>query len=184
MILASGLIILTVVVIFIFILSKVFDSKPEKVNKATPTPTVEMTNLVPASEIVNNPAVYEGYKLEVESNITDWVTNRSFTLNASSTKKGVFGSSGTSKKQLLVIAKYPFALPQDSEDANLGLGEKSKVLVKGQIQIMNREELEYALGGDLDESEIRLDNNNIDDWKEGPVLLLDSIIIIDTDKKS
>jgi hypothetical protein len=175
MILASVLIILTVIILIIFVISRVLGSRPQKAEKPETTQTQTVVNLVPANEILNSPLVYQGYTLEVDSKITDWVTNRSFTLSAGSGGNGLFG--GGSQRQLLVIAKNPYNLPQDPDDGKLGLGELTEVIAKGQIQIYNREELEAALGISLDSSELALDNNSIDDWTEGPVLLLNSLVV-------
>jgi hypothetical protein len=176
MILASVLIIFTVIVLFIFAITKVVGNRSSKIEKTEVTQTqTQPTNLVPASEIVNSPLVYQGYTLEVDSKIVDWVTNKSFTLSAGAGGGGLFG--GGNNKQLLVIAKNPYNLPQNPDDGKLGLGELTEVIAKGQIQIYNKQELEAALGISLDSSELALDNNNIDDWNEGPVLLLDSIVV-------
>ena len=167
--LAIGLIIFAVILVAFFVASRL-QSGSKTENKTQNTQSVSR-NLVPVAEIVNSPLVYEGYNLEVDSEISDWVTNKSFTFV---TGGSTFGGAG---KQLLVIAKQPFQLPQDPDDAKVGLGEKAKVTVRGKVQILNREELQLALGVDLDGAEIALDNNNINKWGMGPVLFADTVEI-------
>src|SRR3989344_5589550 len=125
--LAIGLIIFAVILVAFFVASRL-QSGSKTENKTQNTKSVSR-NLVPVAEIVNSPLVYEGYNLEVDSEISDWVTNKSFTF----------------------------------------------VTVKGKVQILNREELQLALGVDLDGAEIALDNNNINKWGMGPVLFADTV---------
>ena len=169
LLIAIGLIIFSVILVAFFVASRLQPgSKAEDTALNTQSAS---RNLVPVAEIVKSPLVYAGYNLEVDSQVSDWVTNKSFTFTAGGS---TFGGPG---KQLLVIAKQPFQLPQDPNDGKVGLGEITKVTVRGKIQILNREQLQLALGIDLDGAEIALDNNNINKWSEGPVLFANTVEI-------
>ncbi len=139
-------------------------NKKTSVNKIVP-----IKKNIDTINIVKDPLVYDGLTVEVESNITDWVTKRSFTLSA--TSGGVFGG----ERQLLVITKKPFSLPKGVTGNGVGLGETVKVHIKGKARIMDRVELGRELDLDLDGKDIRLDDNNIANWTEGTVLLADTV---------
>ena len=130
----------------------------------TPKPLVEV------NDIVVDPIVYDELNVEVESQVIEWVTKKSFKVTTSG--GGVFGGGG---KPLLVIGKKPFALPQNGSLNKLGLGEKVRIHIKGRVAIINKDQLENDLGVDFKSPEFTLDNNNLTSWILGPVLLLDSV---------
>jgi len=51
------------------------------------------------ASIVNDPLAYDGLTVEIDSQISDWVTKKSFTLGSSG---GIFGGGG---QQLLVVSE-------------------------------------------------------------------------------
>lgn len=170
--LAIGLIIFTVIISALLVVSRVRGGTNKKDTTKSTTTQLAPRDVVPVIEIINSPLVYKDYTLEVDSQISDWITNRSFVFSVSS---GGFG--GGTRRSLLVVANKPFNLPQDPKDNKVGLGEIAKVTATGKIKILNRAELQTLLGVDLDGREIALDNNNIRNWKLGPVLILDTIKI-------
>ncbi|GEM_PF-3279517 len=163
--LTIGVIIFAVLFVVLLILSRLESPTNKKTaQKAVVTPK----NTINTVDIINDPLVYDGLTVEVDSKISDWITKRSFTV---STGKGLLGGSG----QLLVISKSSFTLPQNAPKNGIGLGETVNVHLKGRVRIMDRVELGRALGLDLDGKDIKLDDNSIDSWKEGSVLLLTSV---------
>ncbi len=130
---------------------------------------VERKTTIEAVDVISDPLVYDGLTVEIESLITDWITKRSFTLSAS--EQGILGARG----QLLIVSKSTFKLPRETTGKEVGLGETVNVHLKGRVRIMDRVELGRAMGLDLDGSDIRLDDNNIANWREGSVLLLTSV---------
>lgn len=164
------IIIFAVIFVVLFILSRASSSKNNAQNAAKARDAKVVTKtIVSAPDIINDPLVYDGLTVEVESQITDWVTKRSFTLSAS--EQGLLGRQG----QLLVVSKSAFKLPKKTTGKEVGLGETVNVRVKGKARIMDRVELGRALGLNLDGEDIKLDDNNISQWREGSVLLLDSV---------
>lgn len=137
--------------------------------KNSKTPVVVVKKTVNAGDIASDPVVYEGYAVEVNAQIIDWVTNKSFTLNAGG------GGFAAEPKQLLVIAKGPFPLTSSTSGNQLGLGETVNVDLKGRVAILDRKQLQEELGINLDGDQIALDDNNINQWKLGPVIILDSV---------
>ncbi len=163
-------IIFAVIFAVLFILSRV--SQPAKNDQKAESAKGKQTaakTIVNATDVINDPLVYDGLTVEVESQITDWVTKRAFTINASA--QGLLGTQG----QLLVVSKTPFKLPKGVLDEEVGLGEIVQVHLKGRVRIMDRVELSEALGLPLDGEDIKLDDNNIANWDEGSVLLLTSV---------
>jgi hypothetical protein len=141
-ILAVALIIFTVILAIALVVGRFRTGKSvekkveETVTQEAPRDTVEVV------DIINDPMVYNGVNLEIDSEITGWATNRAFYFSA--TFGGGFG--GGQKRSLLVVAKEPFTLPQDPNDDKVGLGETTKVKSKGKIEVMNEEQLEKTLG--------------------------------------
>ena len=165
-IISIAVIIFAVIFAVLFILSR---TQTATNTRKTQKADVAVKTTVNAIDIINDPLVYDGLTVEVDSQITDWVTKKSFTVNASA--QGLLGIQG----QLLVISKTPFTLPQNAPENGIGLGETVNVHLKGRVRIVSREELTRVLGLDVDGEDIKLDDNNIDNWKEGSVLLLDSV---------
>ncbi len=164
--LTIGVIIFAVLFVVLLILSRL---QPSANKKTAQNAVVAPKNTVNAVDIISDPLVYDGLTVEVDSKISDWVTKRSFTVAAGG--GGLLGGSG----QLLVVSKSPFTLPQNAPKNGIGLGETVTVHLKGRVRIMDRVELERTLGLDLDGTDIKLDDNNIDSWKEGSVLFLNSV---------
>ena len=163
-----GVIIFAVLFVVLLILSRL---EPSKSTKNQKTQIVEPKKTINAVDVVEDPLVYDGYNIEVESQITDWVTDKSFTLLAGE-NAGVFGGT---PKQLLIITKSPFSLPKDTNEKEVGLGETVSVLVKGKARIMSKAELSRELGIDLDGTDIKLDDNDFDKWIEGSVILAETV---------
>lgn len=176
-ILAVGIIIFTVILTFILILSRIHGgSKNSDIN--TTVTEVATRNVVSVNDVVNNPMVYNGYNLEVDSQISGWATNRSFYFNGGA--GATFG--GGPRRKLLVIAKEPFQLPQNPTDEVLGLGEIAKVTTKGTIQVLNQQQLQDILGVNLSTSNqstssASLYDPSLKNWTVGPVLILDTLIV-------
>lgn len=170
-ILAVGLIIFAVILVILFIISRVIGSPRSEQNRVETTTQQSAENLVPVSKIINDPVVYNGYNLSVETQISGWTTNKSFYFSAQDT--GLLG--GGARGLLLAIAGEPYKLPQDSDDDKLGLGENAQVIAKGTIRILNKEELQTALGVNLEDPKVTLNNDVIANWSLGPVLMLDSV---------
>ena len=160
-------IIFAVIFAVLFILSRA--TIPTRTQKAQAEAQAAPKTAVNAIDIIEDPIVYDGLTVEIDSRITDWVTKRVFTVNAGS--GGLLGKQG----QLLVINKDTFTLPKYAPKGGIGLGEIVNVKLKGRVRIMSRIELEQAMGIDLDAGDIKLDDNNIDNWDEGSVLLLTSV---------
>ena len=66
-------------------------------------------------------------------------------------------------------------MPKDTTGKEVGLGETVNVKVKGRVRIVSREELSLFLGLDVDGDDIKLDDNNIANWREGSILLADTV---------
>ncbi|MBI2621628.1 MAG: hypothetical protein HYW63_03235 [Candidatus Levybacteria bacterium] len=157
-------IIFAVIFILLFILSRA--TQPAK-EDARDKETVKIT--VEAANVIKDPLVYDGLTVEVDSQITDWVTKRVFFVNAGG--QGLLGQQG----RLLIISKTIFVLPKDTVEGEVGLGETVNVHLKGRVRIMDRVELERAIGLPLDGKDIALDDSGIGRWSEGSVLLLHSV---------
>ena len=167
-ILAIVLIIFAVIFAIVFVVRGIL-SLGGKEDKPKPNPETDR-KIVAVADIVYNPLVYEGQNVQINSSITDWITNKSFVFAATTSR---FGGN---PKQLLVVYKNPFPLPESTTGKQLGLGEKVPVVAKGKVSILNREELQSLLGVSLDSSELALDNNPlISGWKEGVVIELESV---------
>ncbi len=163
--------ILSVTFIVVFILSRAQSAtNTQKAEKPT-NAAVAAKSTVSTANVIKDPLVYDGLTVEVESQITNWVTKRSFTVFAGG-GGGLLGGEG---RTLLVIRGTQFTLPQDAPKNGIGLGETVNVRMRGRVQIMDKVELGRALGLDLDGEDIKLDDNNIENWKEGSVLILDTI---------
>jgi len=126
----------------------------------------------PAANVVKDPFVYDNLELEIESQISDWVTKNSFTLSAGGTP----GFLGGAPRDLYVIFDSPFVLPHQTTDENeLGLGELVNVNIKGQARILDREEVEDALGISLDDDRLALDDSTVNEWEFGILFLAESV---------
>lgn len=173
MIAAIGLIVFTVILAFLLILSRVH-AGPKKTQKVSTNVTQDATrDFVSVNDIANNPMVYNGYNLEVDSQITSWATNRSFYFSGAAAS--TFG--GGARKRLLVIAPKPFQLPQNPNDNKVGLGETAKVTAKGTIQVLNKEQLESTLGVDFSSPSASLYDSSLKNWYQGPVLILGELTV-------
>lgn len=170
-----GVILFIIVFVVLFILSRVTPST--NTNKNNNTKTTNTTNstkvinkeIISVNNIVTDPLVYDGLDVEVESRVADWVTKRVFTVGSS----GGFLSGGG--KRLIVVGRDNFKLPKDTTGTELGLGETVNVHLKGRVRIMNKEELGILMGIDLEGTDIQLDDGNTDNWREGSVLILQSV---------
>jgi hypothetical protein len=171
--LAVGLIIFAVILIILFVVSRVIGGPDGREPISDIVEETQIEDLVPVNKIVSTPIVYQGYTLSVENQISGWTTNRSFFFSAG--ESGLFG--GGSRGILLAIADEPFQLPQETTDDRLGLGENTNVIVKGRIEILNNEQLQSALGVDLEDPAVTLNNQIISKWGLGPVLLIEDIQI-------
>ncbi len=162
------LIIITFILAVIFVISRIIggvgggeEQKEEK----------EITT-TPVANIVKDQFVYDGLSLEIEADISDWVTKNSFTVTAG----GTGGLLGGSSRSLYVVFDSPFSLPhQTSGENELGLGELVRVNIKGRALILNREEVERALGISLDDEKLALDDSRINGWKFGIIFIADSV---------
>lgn len=173
-----GVILFIVLFVVLFILSRITPStttnRNTKNNTTNSTSTKNTTPLVKkeiisVNNIVTDPLVYDGLDVEVESKVVDWVTKRVFTVGSSG---GFLSNSG---KRLLVVGRDDFKLPKDTKGTELGLGETVSVHLKGRVRIMNKEELGTLMGVDLEGTDIKLDDGNTDSWREGSVLILQSV---------
>lgn len=159
--------IFAVIFAMLFILSRA--TTPTRTQKAQAQAQIAPKTTVSANDVISDPLVYDGLTVEIDTRITDWVTKKSFTVAAGG--GGLLGGQG----QLLIISKNTFVLPKDTPKGGIGLGETVNVKLKGRVRIMDRVELERAMGIDLDGEDIKLDDNNIDNWDEASVLLLHSV---------
>lgn len=168
--LKSLAILLGVAIIIVFIggafISLGSSSKP---STAPATAVLGTKPLVGVADIVGDPIVYNGLKVEVESQVLEWVTKKSFKVG---TVPGAFGGGGV---QLLVISQQPLSLPDANSAKKLGLGEKVNVHMKGRVIIVNKDQLKQYLGENFDSEEFKLDDNNLNGWTLGTILLLDSV---------
>lgn len=147
-------------------------SKNSNQVQKTSSKVVPITKLtVTASNIIKDPLVYDGLTVEVNSNVSDWITKSVFAVNAGASSMFFGGSSG----QLIVVSSKNFTLHTSSDQKGLGLGDLVNVHIKGRVRIVDRAEFKRITGIDLDGSDIKLDDNNISRWKEAPILLLDSV---------
>ncbi|KKR77063.1 MAG: hypothetical protein UU21_C0001G0117 [Candidatus Levybacteria bacterium GW2011_GWA2_40_8] len=170
-----GIVFIVVVFIALFILSL---SRSAQNRRQEVSREIVGKEIIPAIDVVEDPLVYDGLTIEVEAPITDWITKRSFTVSTGQ-RAGLL--AGGEQSELLIITKNPVPLAKDTKDKELGLGETVNVRIKGKARIVNRVELGRALGLDLGESQgegtdINLDDNEkIINWKEGSVILAESI---------
>lgn len=134
-----------------------------------PVPVKKLT--VGASSVIKDPLVYDGLTVEINSNVSDWITKSVFAVNAGASSMFLGGTSG----QLIIVSNKPFPLHKSSDEKGLGLGQTVSVSIKGRVRIVNREEFKRITGIDLDGSDIKLDDNKISTWKEGPIIILDSV---------
>lgn len=111
-ILAVGLIVFAVILAILFIVSRVIGTPKSNETKNETTSSQVVENVVPIAKIIGSPAVYNGYNLAVDSQISGWTTNNSFYFREQNS--GFLGTNGGGL--LLVVAKNPFQLPQDSYD--------------------------------------------------------------------
>lgn len=144
-------------------------SKPKTSTTASGSAIITPIYVNP-SNINKDPLVYDGLNVVVDARISDWITKKIFALSAGS--NSFFG--GTSG-QLVVISDEAFPLHKNSSEQGLGLGETVNVRVKGRVRIVNKAEFERITGISLDGEDIKLDDNSVSRWKEGPVILLDSV---------
>lgn len=176
-ILAVALIIFTIILMIVFVFSRIRANDSPKNAENETTEQIALRNVVPVADIINDPEVYEGYSLEVDAEISNWATNRSFFFTETI---GGGGLGGGTRKSLLVIAPQPFQLPQESTDDAVGLGEIARVTAKGTVQILNKEQLEAALGIDLENPKETLYDTSIKKWTLGPALMLSDLQIDNT----
>ena len=170
-----GIVVIIIIsaVVFNFLMSP---SKPRATNTNTTVAVIAPKPLVAVNDITGDPIVYNGLEVESESQISEWVTRKSFKV--STARGGLFGGGGT---PLLVINENEFTLPQSIYTTKLGLGEKVLVHMKGRVEILNKDQLEKALSVDFKSDEfINLDDNHLTSWTLGPVLLLNSVEKIST----
>lgn len=166
-------IVIIAVTLFIFTLLKgVRDSAPAGKPQNAVAEAIDTEKNIAVEDIVNDPIVYDGLTVEVESEITDWNTKKSFSL-FKNTQGGVFNSDRGAR--LIVIHKSNFKLPADTKDSEVGLGETLAVHIRGKVVILSKVELERALDIDLDSPEFKLDDSALEDWELGPVLLSESV---------
>lgn len=165
------IVILSATFVAFFVFSRAQFATNNQKSEKTRNAAIVIKNTVSAANIIKDPLVYDGLTVEVESQITNWVTKRSFTVSTGGGGGLLGGGGGT----LLVIRDTQFTLPQDAPKNGIGLGETVNVRMKGRVQIMNKAELGRALGFDLDGEDIKLDDNNLSNWKRGSVFLLDAI---------
>ncbi len=173
-----GVILFIIVFVVLFILSRITPStntarnnsnKTANTTNSTNTAKVINKEIISVNNIVTDPLVYDGLDVEIESRVSDWVTKRVFTVGSS----GGFLSGGG--KRLIVVGRDNFKLPKDTKGTELGLGETVNVHLKGRVRIMNKEELGILMGVDLEGTDIQLDDGNTDNWREGSVLILQSV---------
>lgn len=160
-----ALIIFVIIFVALLVLSRI---QPRNDTKRAETAPVVVKQTVDATDVIDDPLVYDGLRVTVEAPISDWVTKKSFTL---STGGGLLNAN----KQLLVVRKQPFKLPKDTAEKEVGLGETVNVRIKGRVRIVNRQELGIFLGLDIEGEDIKLDDNNIANWREGSILLADTV---------
>lgn len=129
-------------------------------------------NSVKLGSAVDDPIVFNRAPIEIQSHISDWVTERSFILSESN-QGGFFGGGRT--RELLVISDKAFDLPQHASGKELARGDEVNVKITGTLHILDRDELSEKLGLDLDGEEIKLDDGNIEEWKLGPVFYVESV---------
>ncbi len=171
-----ALVSIAVVLAVIFLIRGILSLANRKAPNTQTTTSKTVAKITPltvdAASINKDPLVYDGLDVEVNSRVSDWITKKIFALSAGSSG-GLFGRTGG---QLVVVSKNVFPLHQNSAEQGLGLGELVSVHVKGRVVIMDRVELGRVIGTDLDNKDLQLDDNSIlSSWKEGPVLLLDSV---------
>lgn len=173
---AKTILTLIIVVIIVAVLVIYFTIRGLLSTYSQNTPAQQTTqqvvkNTIDVAQIIDDPLVFDGLTVEVEAQITDWVTKKSFTIQVPS-QGGIFGGG---VRQLLVIASKDFPLPKNTTKEGVGVGELVNIHLKGVVRIMDRLELGQALGLDLDGTEITLDDNNIDKWEEGSIILVESV---------
>jgi len=165
---SRSLVIVVILAFFIVLIGWAFlslggSSKPNVTSGTTKT-------LIDVADILGDPIVYNGLNVEVESQVSEWVTKKSFKV---STPGGAFGGGG---QPLFVIGKNQFSIPADSSSSEFGIGEKVRVHLKGRVAIINKDQLQKYLGENFDSDIFKaFDGNHLDGWTLGPVLLLDSV---------
>ncbi|MBI2034232.1 MAG: hypothetical protein HYT11_00695 [Candidatus Levybacteria bacterium] len=170
---AVGIIILLIIAVAFFMLNPVLPTtSAQKAGKPANT-AVAAKNTVSAANVIKDPLVYDGLTVEIESQIVNWITKRSFFVTTGGGSGGLLGGGGGGT--LLVISATQFTLPQDAPKNGIGLGETVNVRMKGKVRIMDRTQLGQVLGVDLDGEDIKLDDNNIVTWRKGSVLILETV---------
>src|SRR3989338_292754 len=165
-------VIIAVTLVIFTLLKGARDSSPAGKPKNAVEETLDVKKNIAVENIVNDPLVYEGLTMEVESEINDWNTKKSFSL-FKQTQGGVFNSGRGAR--LIVINKKDFRLPANTTGKEVGLGEIIPVHIRGKVAILTKSELEKALGVDLDSSEFALDDSQLEKWEIGAVLLADTV---------
>lgn len=105
--------------------------------------------VVMVEDIIEDPIVFEGLNVEVTNQVSDWISKNAFKLGRPG---GLFGAPA---QGLLVIREEDFKLPKNSSENEIALGEEgSRVLVRGTVRIMSREQVQEALEVDLEKTDI------------------------------
>ena len=119
--------------------------------------------VVVVESIIEDPVVFDGLTVEVRNQVSDWVSKKSFRLGKPA------GFLGSTSDGLLVIRDKDFKLPGNSSEKELALGEEgSRVLVKGKVRILTREQVAEMLGVDLEKTDIGR-------FKETPVIIAEKV---------
>ena len=167
-------IIVVFIALFILSLSRSAQNRRQEVSREV----VGERKTIPALDVVEDPLVYDGLTIEVEGLVADWVTKRSFTVSKGQRGGLLTGGEGS---ELLIVTKDPLPLPKDAKESEVGLGELVNVRVQGRARITSRAELSRILGVDLgdeqnEDSDINLDDNDlIIDWRQGSIILAESV---------
>jgi len=170
-VLAIALIIFTVILAIVFVIGRVRTGNSPKEKVEETVVQTEVRDTVAVKDIIATPMVYNGVNLEVDSKITGWATNRAFFFSA------LLGSGfgGGTRRNLLVVAKEPFTLPQNPNDGKVGLGELTDTTAKGKIEVLNEAQLEELMGIDFDDPNNNLYSTTLQNWVLGPVLVLGEV---------
>lgn len=183
-ILAIGLIIFAIILAAILVISRARSGSKTETKKDTKNPAaivLEKTNEVKVIDVISDPLVYDGLNIEVEGNVSDWITKKSFTISSGTNQAGFFNSNNSNKK-LLVIRSSDFKLPRETKGNGFALGDTGKVHIKGKARIINRKELSKLLNVSYDEKEkiiddpdLIIDDGQIESWIRGSVIIINSI---------
>lgn len=126
--------------------------------------TTDKEDIVSVGDIADAPQVFDDTEVIVVGEVEAWVTKQAFILEVQ--------DLSIANKGIIVFSEQPFSPPQDTTDAQLGLGDSAIVEVTGTVRELTEQELRDTLGPDLDENEFLK-------YDDMPILFVRSLDVIE-----